>query len=125
MNVKCSIKNALRIGKKGQSDKPRLLKVTLTTVKDKVIILRNKSLLRREGVPEFARNIYITRELTPTEQENNKKLRQELNELNKDGKKYIYDKKWYHCAEESLNDPSLCIDCGYTVLCSRSTPHFH
>jgi len=81
--------NALRIGKKGQSKKPCLLKVTLTSVEDKVVVLRNKSLLRREGVPEFARNIYITPDLTPTEQENNKKLRQELNELNKDGKKYM------------------------------------
>jgi len=87
MNVKCSIKNALRIGKKGESEKPHLLKVTLTSVEDKVAVLRNKSLLCREGVPEFARNIYITPDLTPTEQENNKKLRLELNALNKDGKK--------------------------------------
>ena len=59
MSVKCSIKNALRIGKKGQSEKPYLLKVTLTSVKDKVAVLCNKSLLRREGVPEFVRNIYV------------------------------------------------------------------
>ena len=78
MNVKCSIKNALRIGKKGQSEKPRLLKVTLTSVEDKVAVLLNKSLLRREGVPELARNVFITPDLTPTEQENNRKLRQEL-----------------------------------------------
>ena len=52
MSVKCSIKNASRIGKKGQSEKPRLLKVAFTSVEDKVAVLRNKSLLRREGVPE-------------------------------------------------------------------------
>ena len=83
------MKNALRIGKKSQSEKPCLLKVTLTSAEDKVAVLRNKSLLQREGVPEFARNVFISPDLTPTGQENNKKLRQELNALNKDGKKYM------------------------------------
>ena len=65
INVKCSVKNASRIGEKGQSGKPRLLKVTLTNVEDKVAVLCNKSLLQREGVPEFARNVYKTPDLTP------------------------------------------------------------
>ena len=60
MNIKCPIKNALRIGKKGQSERPRLLKVALTSVEDKVAVLRNKSLLRREGIPEFAKNIHYS-----------------------------------------------------------------
>jgi len=89
MNVKCSIKNALRIGKKGQREKPRLLKIMFTTIEEKGAVLRNKSQLRKDGVPEYAKNIYITPDLTPTEQESNKKLRQELNTLNKDGKKYM------------------------------------
>ena len=38
---------------------------------------------------EFVGNIFISPDLTPTEQENNKKPRQELNALNKDGKKYM------------------------------------
>ena len=89
INVKCSIKNALRIGKRGQREKPRLLKITFASIEDKVAVLRNKSQLRGEGVSEYIQNIYITPDLTPTEQENNKKLRQELNTLNKDGKKYM------------------------------------
>jgi len=53
--------------------------------------------------------MYITPDLTSSEQENNKKLRQELNTLNKDGKKYMI-KKQCGCAEESLADPFLCTD---------------
>ena len=75
--------------KKGQRQKPRLLKITFASIEDKTAVLRNKSQLRREDVSEFIKNIYITPDLTPTEQENNKKLRQEFSTLNKDGKKYI------------------------------------
>jgi len=89
MNVKCSIKNALRIGKKGQREKPRLLKIMFATIEGKGAVLHNKSQLQKDGVPEYAKNIHITPDLTPTEQESNKKLRQELNTLNKDGKKYM------------------------------------
>ena len=89
LNTKCSIKNALRIGKKGQRQKPHLLKITFASIEDKTAVLRNKSQLRREDVSEYIKNIYITPDLTPTEQENNKKLRQELSTLNKEGKKYM------------------------------------
>ena len=67
MKVKCPIKNALRIGKKGQREKPRLLKIIFANIEDKAAVLRNKGQLRREGVPEYAKSIYITPDLTPTE----------------------------------------------------------
>jgi len=69
-------------------EKPHLLKVTFISIEVKPAVLCNKSQLRKEGIPEHARNVYITLDLTPTEQESNK-LKQELNTLDKDEKKYM------------------------------------
>ena len=40
--VKCSITNAVRLGKKLQGSKPRLLKFTLASMQEKKSILRSK-----------------------------------------------------------------------------------
>ena len=74
-------------------EKPRLLKVMFTSIEGKPAVLCNKNQLRKEGIPEYARNVYMTPDLTSTEQESNKNLRQELNTLNKDGKKYMIKKQ--------------------------------
>ena len=73
IKVKPTISNAIRLGKKG-SDKPCLLKITVSSIEEKVAILRTKVKLRAD--------------LTPLEQRKNKALRQQLRELNKEEKIY-------------------------------------
>jgi len=87
LKIKPTISNAVRIGKKGP-DKPRLLKITIGSIEEKVSILRNKSKLRSESNQEYIRKIFITPDLTPLEQRKNKALRQQLTEMNKE--KNIY-----------------------------------
>ena len=78
-----SIQKAFRLGNKG--DTPRLLKITLPTEHDKAYILRNSFKLRNDENPDDVKKIFVTPDLTPKEQEDNKKLRAELKEKNKDG----------------------------------------
>ena len=59
-----------------RSDKPRLLKVTLNSVRDKVTILNNKLKLCSSNNPAPERNVFITPDFTPLEQKKNKVLRQ-------------------------------------------------
>ena len=89
LGINCTITNALRLGKKTQSEKPRLLKITVSNVADKKAILRNKVQLCKESNPPHIKKIFVTPDLTPAEQKKNKKLREELAHLNKDGRKFI------------------------------------
>ena len=84
MSVK--VTNAVRLGKK--SDKPRLLKISVDSVLSKASILRNCTKLRGKDVPQYLSKIFITLDMTIKERESNKVLRDQLTELNKDGKKY-------------------------------------
>ena len=78
-----NIQKAFRVGSKG--DTPRLLKIMIPTEHDKAFILRNSFKLRSDDNPEEIKKIFITPDLTPKEQKENKKLRAELKEKNKDG----------------------------------------
>ena len=82
LNIKSTINNAIRIGKK-IPDKPQLLKITISSMEEKVTILRNKSKLRSESNQDYIRKIFITPDYTPLEQQKNKALRQQLAEMNK------------------------------------------
>jgi len=53
---------------------------------EKALILRNCTKLRDEKNSDDMKKIFITPDLTPKEQDVNKKLRIELKNLNKDGK---------------------------------------
>ena len=76
-----TIQNAICLGKR--SDKPRLLKITLNSIQEKVMILKNKLKLRSSNNTSPVRNIFITPDYTPLEQKNNKALRQQLADMNK------------------------------------------
>jgi len=81
LGANVTIQNAIRLGKR--SDKPRLLKVTLSSIQEKASILKNKLKLRSSGNPEPVRNVFITPDYTPLEQKKNKALRQQLADMNK------------------------------------------
>ena len=83
VEVTPSITNAIRLGKRG--DRPRLLRITVSTESEKANVLRNTFKLRRE---QETKNIFISPDMTPREQELNKKLRIDVKELNKDGNRY-------------------------------------
>ena len=87
--IKCSVTNAVRLGKKLQGTKPRLLKITLATIQEKKSILCSKIHLRKEDNPQEIRKVFITPDLSPAEQKKNKKLREELANLNKEDRKYM------------------------------------
>ena len=81
-----TISNAVRLGKK--SDKPRLLKISVTTTQEKTNILRNCYKLRDSKNATYVQKIFATPDLTPLEQKKDKILRQKLAEMNKDDKIY-------------------------------------
>jgi len=56
------------------------------------MIPKNKINLRNESNPPQVKRIFITPDMTPLEQKRNKRLREELANLNKDGRKYIIKK---------------------------------
>ena len=66
LGVTCSVTNAVQIGKKGT--KPRLLKVSVSNLQDKITILRNKMKLRDKNLPEHIKSIFVNADLTPLEQ---------------------------------------------------------
>ena len=78
LEVSASITNAVRIGKKGT--KPRLLKITVDNMQEKITILRNKMKLRNENHSDYIKSIFITGDLTPLEQKKYKMLRDQLKE---------------------------------------------
>ena len=84
--TKASVNNAIQLGKKG--DKKRLLKVTVSSDKEKAAILRSCTHLRKESTPTQFSNVFITPDLTPQQQLQNKILRNKLAEMNQDGKLY-------------------------------------
>ena len=86
LEVRVTINKAFRLGK--HSDKPRLLKISVNSEAEKASLLRNATKLKNVDHPEEMQLIFITPDLTPKEQQINKKLREELRELNKDSKTF-------------------------------------
>ena len=68
----------MRLGKKGT--KARLLQVTVSTERDKAIILRNSTKFRSVNGAEYLKELYITPDMIPMEREQNKALHSRLNE---------------------------------------------
>ena len=87
LKVPSCVTNAFRIGKK--KDKPRLLKVSVQSLEEKTNILRNKRKLKDQSNPEKVRKVYITPDLSPSEQAKNKALRQQLADMNKVSNVYM------------------------------------
>ena len=86
LTVPATITRAIRLSKKG--DRPRLLKVSVASESDKASIMQNCTKFHNVNLPNIIQKVFITPDLTPREQEVNKKLRAELKELNKDGNKF-------------------------------------
>jgi len=79
-----TVSNVLRLGKK--ADRPRLLKVSVTTIQEKSTILRNCYKLRNSKNPMYVQKIFATPDVTPLEQKKDNLQRQKLAEMNKDSK---------------------------------------
>ena len=79
IGVNAHISDVTRIGK--QTGRPRLTKVTLSTREEKFKILRNRLNLRKKEHPTHVTKVFITPDLTPQEQIQNKQLRARLSEL--------------------------------------------
>ena len=86
LGVQTTVNNAIRLGKKG--DKNRLLKVSVNSDKEKAAILRSCTRLRNDSTPSHFRKVYITPDLTPQQQAQNKALRSRLAEMNQQEKLY-------------------------------------
>ena len=83
LSTPATITNVIRLGKK--SHRTRLLKITVKSLDEKKAILSNKLKLR---VQENLRNLFITPDLTPSEQKEGKALRLQLIQMNQGAKKY-------------------------------------
>ena len=84
LGTQVSISNASRIDKKhDNTNKPRLSKVTVSSLREKAQVLRNCIRLCNKDNPEEIQSMYVTPDLTPKEQKENKALRSQLAELNK------------------------------------------
>ena len=70
LNTPATVTNAIRLGKKDSC--VRLSKVS---VDKKKAILRNKLKLRQDNNSDHVRKLYVTPDLTPPEQRENKALR--------------------------------------------------
>lgn len=91
LGVSTKVEKAARLGKrtdKSSTDKPRLLKITISSEHDKAKILRSCTKLRHHENPPEIQKLFITPDLTPHEQEVNKNLRSELKKLNREGNLY-------------------------------------
>ena len=89
LNIPASFSNVIRLGKKAEnSDKPRLLRITVESDQTKAKILRNCTKIRSFSDPEYLQQVYITPDLTKKEREENKLLRSKLTEMNNGQKKY-------------------------------------
>jgi len=83
------ITKCVHIGRKiDKPNKPRLLKIGVNTEPIKKQILRNSFKLRDKNCPGHMKKIFITPDLTPTEQKANRKLRAELKEKNRNGNSF-------------------------------------
>ena len=76
MEIPAKVVKAFRIGQR--KDKPRLLKITVSTEQEKAEILWNCTKLRNSNNPNDVKKIFIAPDLTPLEQTANRKLREEL-----------------------------------------------
>ena len=83
MGMSVKIERAFRLGKHGE--KPRLLKISVTSEQEKIAILQNCTKLRNENNPDDVKKLFVTPDLTPAEQAENKKLREELKRKNQNG----------------------------------------
>lgn len=108
LGVSATINKAFRLGKK--SSKARLLKISLSNIQHKSTILKNKLKLRSSSNPSHIRKIFITPDLTPSEQKQSKELRQKLAKE----REPLYFKKRQDSAEGTLNSP--CTDNNVTPL---------
>jgi len=86
LSTPATITNAIRLGKK--DSRIRLLKISVESLDQKKAILRNKLKLRKEQNSEHICKIFITPDLTPSEQRENKALRAQLTQMNQGAKKY-------------------------------------
>jgi len=84
--VSVSVTKAFCIGKRGA--KPRLLKIAVSSLDDKILVLRNKMKLRNSGNPEDVCKVFVTPDLTPAEQKKSKALKAQLVVMNKGGNNY-------------------------------------
>ena len=73
VDVKRTIKNAIRLGKK-DTNKSRLLKITVGSTQEKITVLRNKLKLREESNPTYIKKIFIPPDYTPLEQKRTRLL---------------------------------------------------
>ena len=76
----------VHIGK--ECDRPRLTKITVSTVEEKSSTLHNCQNLRNKAHPSHVQKVFIMPDLTSSQQKRNKQLREELTELDKSGNKY-------------------------------------
>ena len=76
----------VRNGEPGPNVKPRLLRVALATEHDKSLLLRNCTKLRSKNNPDNVRNVYVTPDLTPREQQQSIALKVKLTKMNKGAK---------------------------------------
>ena len=90
LDMSVTIKKAFRLGKRSdtQSDRPRFLKITLNSERDRSMILKKCAKLRNNENPAHINKVFFTPDLTPGELELNKKLRADLKEKNKDKNLY-------------------------------------
>ena len=73
LGVSATVTNAVRLGSKGA--KPRLLKISVGSIQEKLLILKNCTKLWNKEFPDSIQKIYIAPDLTPKEQQENKALR--------------------------------------------------
>ena len=76
LGANATVTKAIRIGKKPDknSNKSRLMKVIVNTLEAKTFILRNCTKLRNADESTYYNKIYITSDLTPSEQVANRQL---------------------------------------------------
>ena len=86
LTVPATITKVICLGKK--SNKPRLLKISVASESDKASIMQNCIKFCNTNLPSVIQKVFITPDLTPKQQELNKKLQAELKELNKDENRF-------------------------------------
>ena len=78
----------VRLGKKLDSEKPRLLKVTLDSIETKRQVLAKAKTLRNSSHSDL-KKVYVSPDLTPKERDANKKLRDELRSRREKGEEVV------------------------------------
>ena len=76
LGANATVTKSIKLGKKTDknSNKPRLMKVTVDTLESKAFILHNCVKLQKADASSYYNNIFITPDLTPTEREANCQL---------------------------------------------------